>query len=219
MVAPNRDLGNKQFSFSAFSSSASQMAHFPADSVMNIDNNQVDNYDNARGRNPSSSNVSSQSSSVVLNTSTILYHERMVINNSAPNEEFREPINSSQLSYKNNGQANGCVNKAIDPVSPQGPQNVSNEILALNISNPPCIDDNNVINIQLLYDPDQPTKLDIWDGNLHSISLHSSLEHLLSDSNNIKKSLVCMAKYIENKKIELSKANKINNFKGIGKAA
>jgi len=38
-----------------------------------------------------------------------------------------------------------------DLISPQGPQDVSNEALALNTSNVPCVDDNNVINIQLLY--------------------------------------------------------------------
>jgi len=101
MVAPNRDLGNKQFSPSAFTSSASQMAHLPADSAMDIDkDNKVDNYDDVRGRSPSSSNVSSRSASVVSKASSIPYHERMVINNDAPDEEFREPIDSSQLSYK-----------------------------------------------------------------------------------------------------------------------
>jgi len=94
-----------------------------------------------------------------------------------------------------------------------------NEAPALNISNPPRIDDDDVINIQLPYDPDRPTELDLWDSNFHSISLHSFLEHLPSDSNNIKKSLVRMAKYIENKKIEPFQANEINDFKGIGKAA
>jgi len=72
---------------------------------------------------------------------------------------------------------------------------------------------------KLPYDPDRPTELDLWDSNFHSISLHSFLEHLPSDSNNIKKSLVRMAKYIENKKIEPFQANEINDFKGIGKAA
>ena len=214
MVAPNRDLGNKQFSSSAFTSFASQIAHLSANLAIDIDkNNKVDNYDDVRGRSPSSINVSSR------NASSIPYYERIVINNNIPDEEFRKPIDSSQLSYKDKSQTNSCVNMAIDPISLQGPQCVSNEALALNISNPPCIDNDDVINIQLLYNPDQPTELDLWNGNFHSISLYSSLEHLLSNSNNIKKSLVCMAKYIENKKIKPSQANEINDFKSIGEAA
>ena len=38
-----------------------------------------------------------------------------------------------------------------DLISPQEPQHVSNEAPALNTSNVPRVDDNNVINIQLLY--------------------------------------------------------------------
>ena len=61
-------------------------------------------------------------------------------------------------------------------------------------------------------------KPELWDGNFHPVSLHRSLEHLISDTNNIK-SLACMAKYIGNKKIEISKFNNIKDFEGIGKAA
>jgi len=44
----------------------------------------------------------------------------------------------------------------IDPVLPQGPQYVSNKTLVLNISSPSYVDDDDVINIQLPYDPNQP---------------------------------------------------------------
>ena len=60
---------------------------------------------------------------------------------------------------------------------------------------------------------------DIWDGNFHSVSLHGLIKHLALDAINIRKSLHHMIKYILNKKVERSKANDINNFKGIGKAA
>jgi len=60
---------------------------------------------------------------------------------------------------------------------------------------------------------------DIWDGNFHSVSLHGLIEHLALDTINIRKSLHHMIKYILNKKVERSKANDINNFKDIGKAA
>ena len=75
----------------------------------------------------------------------------------------------------------------------------------------------NTINIQLLYNINQAMEPDTWDGNFHFVSLHSS--HLMSGSKNIKESLCCMIKYILNKKVESGKANEVNNFKGIGKAA
>jgi len=54
----------------------------------------------------------------------------------------------------------------------------------------------NIINIQLPYDPNQPTEKDLCDGNFQTISLHSLLEHLPSDFKYIKESLTCIAKYI-----------------------
>jgi len=42
---------------------------------------------------------------------------------------------------------------------------------------------------------------------------------LPSNTNNIKKSLHCMTKYIRNKKIENSKSNEVTDLKGIGKVA
>ena len=47
----------------------------------------------------------------------------------------------------------------------------------------------NVINIQISYDLYQPTESNLWDGSFISISLYSSLEHLSSNTKNIKKSL------------------------------
>ena len=153
MVVPNRVLGNIQFSPSAFIPTAPQMECLPAGSAMDIDiTKKVDNFDSARGRSPSPSNVSSRSASVKLKASSIPYHERMVIQNNLPDEELREPINCSQLSYDNNCQETSHVNMAVDPVVPQGSQHVSNKALVLNISSFPCVDDDDVINIQLLYD-------------------------------------------------------------------
>ena len=59
----------------------------------------------------------------------------------------------------------------------------------------------------------------LLDGNFYPISLYRSLEHLASNADNIKKSLAHIAKYIGNKKIEVSKFNNIKNFKDISKAA
>jgi len=76
-----------------------------------------------------------------------------------------------------------------------------------------------MLNIQPPYDINQAIVLDIWDGNFHSISLHRLVEYLASDAINIRESLYRTMKYILNKKVEKSKANDVNNFKGIGEAA
>jgi len=81
----------------------------------------------------------------------------------------------------------------------------------------PCADDI-VINIQLLYDPNAPTEPDLWDSNFHPILLHSSIEYLASDSKYIKDSLNFTAKYINNKQIDLARANNHEDFKEIGEA-
>jgi len=52
----------------------------------------------------------------------------------------------------------------------------------------------------------------------YSVSLHGSMEHLTSDSKNIKKSLCHIMKYILNKKVESDKANDANDLKDIGEA-
>jgi len=78
--------------------------------------------------------------------------------------------------------------------------------------------DDIVINIQLPYDPSAPTEPKLWNGSFYSISLHSSMEHLVSDSKNIKDFLNFMAKYISNKQVDSSKFNNLEDFHGIGKA-
>jgi len=75
-----------------------------------------------------------------------------------------------------------------------------------------------VINIQLTYDPQASTKLDLWSGSFHSISLHGLIKHFTLDSKNIKDSLNFIAKYISNKQVNNSKANELNDFDGMGNA-
>jgi len=67
-----------------------------ASSAMNINiTKKVDNFNSARRRSPSPSNVSSRSASVKLKAFSILYHERIVVQNNLPDEELREPIDCS----------------------------------------------------------------------------------------------------------------------------
>ena len=69
------------------------------------------------------------------------------------------------------------------------------------------------------YDSNWPTEPELWDNNFQPIPLHRSLEHLSSDASNLKKSIFYIAKYIQNKKIDMSKSNNIKNFEDIDKAA
>ena len=56
-----------------------------------------------------------------------------------------------------------------------------------------------VINVQIPYDPNAPAEPELWSGSFHPISLHGSMEHFASDSKNIKVTLNFLAKYILNK--------------------
>ena len=59
--------------------------------------------------------------------------------------------------------------------------------------------EDDVINVQLPYDPHAPTEPELWSGSFHPISLHGSIEHFASDANNIKVTLNFLAKYIQGK--------------------
>jgi len=76
--------------------------------------------------------------------------------------------------------------------------------------------DNNIINIQLPYDPNVPTEPELWSRSFHPISLHGSIEQITLDTKSIKDSLNFMVRYISNKKINFGKANNLQDFNGIG---
>ena len=75
-----------------------------------------------------------------------------------------------------------------------------------------------IINIQLSYDLQAPTKPELWSGSFHFILLHGSIEHFASDAKNIKITLDFMVKYITNKQVSSSKVNDLNDFDGMGDA-
>ncbi len=54
----------------------------------------------------------------------------------------------------------------------------------------------NMVIIQLNYDINQALEPESWDGEFYAISLHSSIEYLVSNVKNIKNSLSRMHKYI-----------------------
>ena len=147
------------------------------------------------------------------------------------NKDVQEPIDSSQPSYTlNKEQVGNLVRRAADNSSYKRVQWAQNEAPALN--NTPELQDKGVVNvnantcplqevfdIQLLHDINQTTEQDFQDDNFYSISLHSFLKHLLSNSKNIKELLCHMTNYIKNKNIDCTKTNNIPDLNGIGKVA
>jgi len=67
-----------------------------------------------RGRSNLPSKLNSRSFSVFSNTSSILYHEQIEINNNKPEEDIRKPVNSFQLSYKDNMSKDKSVSRVAD---------------------------------------------------------------------------------------------------------
>jgi len=108
MVVSIRELVNIQISTSALNSKSFQMARIPADTAMDINNDFI------RGRMNSPSNTSSRSALITSNAFFILYHERMETNNDCPDEKIRNPIDSSQLSYKDEDKVGNSIRKTTD---------------------------------------------------------------------------------------------------------
>jgi len=75
-----------------------------------------------------------------------------------------------------------------------------------------------VFNVQLPYDINAPTEPELWSGSFHPISLHGSIEHVVSDFKNIKVTLNFLAKYIQNKQVDGIAANNLSDFDGMGDA-
>ena len=89
---------------------------------------------------------------------------------------------------------------------------MSNEDLASN-----QLSSNNMFNIQLNYDIDQALDPESWNGEFYAVSLHRSIEHLVSDIKNIKDFLCRMGKYIQGKSIIKENLNSVKDLEGIGK--
>ena len=232
MVAPNRELVNKSFLNSSTYTIPPTNTNLPTVKPYNITGMDIfkeqnpDNYNDVRGRKPSWSPNSSRDISMVSSTSSSPYHERMKKNNKMDINE--DSNSSSELSYKTCQEKELWLGKVTENNTNTRPPYVNLNVSAPaqrvsgnNPISPPSQgstmhnDENAFINIQLLYDPDTLTNPEIWNGSFHPISLHGSIEHIASNTKNIKDSLKFMAKYISNKQIESSKTNNLMDFNGI----
>ena len=75
-----------------------------------------------------------------------------------------------------------------------------------------------MFNVQLNYNLDQALDSESWDGNFHAISLHRSMEHIVSNVLSTKNSLLGIKKYISGKSINGDKANDFKDLSGMGKS-
>jgi len=116
-----------------------------------------------------------------------------------------------ELSYETEQEKALRLGKATNLPDNTRPPATNNEATPAHIEH-----EEDVINIQLLYDPDAPTEPELWSGAFHPISLHSSIKHFASDAKSIKTSLNFLAKYIQGKQVNSNKINDLDDFDGMG---
>ena len=122
------------------------------------------------------------------------------------NMENRSP----ELSYETEQKKALRIGKAANTLNNTRPPDASNEATP-----PNGLLEDDIINVQLPYDPQAPTEPKLWSGSFHPISLHGSIEHFASDTKNIKVSLNFLAKYIQGKQVDGNKANDLGDLDGM----
>ena len=166
-----------------------------------------------RGRNPISSVNISRESSMVSSGQSTPYHDRMDTDMDC-NLTIEEPSTEHlELFYETEQEKALRVGMVANQQEILRPMDVNNEVTPSHVQH-----EDDVINIQLPYDPQAPTEPELWSGSFHPISLHGSIEHFASDSKNIKVTLNFLAKYIQNKQVNGGKVNDLNDFDGMGDA-
>jgi len=150
--------------------------------------------------------------------------------NNSMDIDFDPPVESPALFYEDEWEKEIHLRKAAETTNNTRPQGGNNEASSIQVnhgghvptdrtcSQAPCNVDDNIFNIQLPYDLNAPMEPNLWSGDFHSISLHSSVKQITSDMKNIKQSLNFMARYISNKNVNLKSSNDLNDFDGIGDA-
>ena len=223
MVAPIGKFANK-FSFSPNNFSISTTASntnspLPTMSTekdigMDIQKGRVPSSNHeVRGRNPLTSNNSSRDSSMVSSGRSTPYHDRMDTDMDIVPVNIESNNERLELSYETEQENAIRVSMVTNQQVPTRLHNVNNEATPTHARH-----EDDVINIQLPYDPNAPTEPELWSGSFNPISLHGSMEYLIHNTKNIKVTLDFMAKYIQNKKVNDIQANDVTEFKGMGDA-
>jgi len=172
------------------------------------------NYDEIKSRTSSPKPQSSRASLISSTKSLVVYYERMENNNNLEDVDM-ESFNSPQLSYATPKKQANQVSMVANSSTNMMNQHIPIEYLT---SSPSHVDDDDVINIQLPYNPNASTEPELWDESFYSISFHRSLEYLASNTKNIKNSLNFITKYISSKNIDPKRSNELQDLKSIGKA-
>jgi len=223
MVVPIGKLANKlSFSSSSFSNSTTAFKRQPTLPTMSFERNigidnqsgqALTNNPEVRGRNPLSSAISSRDPSMVSSECSTPYHDRIdtdpddiPLNGDLANEYL-------ELSYETEQEKAMRIGKATNQQDTSRPPAINNEATSSQGTH-----EEDVINIQLPYDPQAPTEPELWSGSFHPISLHGSIKHFVLDSKNIKVTLNFLAKYIQGKQVNGSKVNDLSDFDGMGDA-
>ena len=180
-----------------------------------------------RGRSSCIEKNLSRDTSMSSTCSSVIYHERVTMNNGMDIDSDM-PVESPTLFYEMEQEKQSRLSKATETSNNTRPQDVNNGASSTQSDcvdhvfpnethgEAPCDDDDNVINIQIAYDPNTPTEPKLWSGNFQSISLYGSIKHTTSDTKSIKDSLNFMVKYISNKKVNPKTANDLKDLDGIG---
>ena len=180
-----------------------------------------------RGRSSRIEKNLSRDTSISSTCSSVIYHERVTMNNGM-DVDSDPPTESPALSYEEEQEKELCLKKVAETTNNTRPQGGNNKASSIQVNHgghvpidrtrgqDPCDDDDNVINIQLPYDPNVPMEPELWSGNFHPISLHGFIEQIALDTKSIKDSLNFMARYISNKKVNLKTANDLKDLDGIG---
>jgi len=171
------------------------------------------NEPEVRGRQPSISNFSSRESSLASSGRATPYHNRMDMDVSDTNDTVNANLSGPELSYETEQERAIRVGQATNHTNNTRAPGGVNEANTTRNSN-----EDDVINIQLPYDPNAPTEPELWSGSFHPISLHGSIEHFASDANSIKVSLNFLSKYIQGKQVDNNRANDLADFDGMGDA-
>ena len=149
------------------------------------------NNSEVRGRNPLSSNISSREPSMVSSGRSTPYHDRMDIEEDNVPPSNHTTNQRPELSYETEQEKALRLGKATNLPDNTRPPATNNEATPAHVAH-----EEDVINIQLPYDPNAPTDPELWSGAFHPISLHGSIEHFASNAKSIKVSLNFLAKYI-----------------------
>ena len=142
-----------------------------------------------------------------------LYHDRMDTNPDDAPTTGGNDNECLELSYETEQENASRIGKVTNQQDTARSPATNNEATPLHV---PYKD--NIINIQLPYDPQAPTEPELWSGSFHPISLHSSIEYFALDAKNIKVSLNFLAKYIQGKQVNGNTANDLDDLDGIGDA-